>query len=98
MVASTPRNGSVALSASGDDILQPDLVMGSPMALFPEGADIGSHNNCYSVPNAQNFKVRGPNYLVDKKKIPSQEFMFPVRGIDLFLTDTCPENVGANSR
>jgi hypothetical protein len=67
------------------------------MAMFPAGAKIGSHNNCWSVPDYAAFDVRGANYLKDKKKIPSDNFIFPVRGVDLFLTDTCPENVGSNS-
>ena len=72
------------------------IPMGSPMAKFPEGAAIGSHFNCWSSPNAADFLVRGPRYTVDKKKIPSGEFLFPCRGLDLFLTDACPQNVGRN--
>jgi hypothetical protein len=71
-------------------------VMGSPMAKFPEGAAIGSHNNCWSQPDSGDFMVRGPHYLVDQKKVASGDFIFPCRGLDLFLTDTCPENVGRN--
>jgi hypothetical protein len=67
-----------------------------PFSKFPEGATIGSHNNCWSEPDPANFEVRGANYLVDKKKVASSEFLFPSRGMDLFLTDTCPENVGKN--
>jgi Protein ENHANCED DISEASE RESISTANCE 2, C-terminal len=74
-----------------------EAVLGSPLPLFPPGAKIGSHTNCYSEPDPGNFSVRGPNYFADKKKIGSDEFLFPTRGIDLFLTDTCPENVGSNS-
>ena len=73
------------------------LIIGSPLPMFPLGAKIGSHNNCWSEPDPGNFSVRGPNYFADKKKIGSEEFVFPTRGIDLFLTDTCPENVGSNS-
>jgi hypothetical protein len=72
-------------------------ILGSPLPLFPPGAKIGSHTNCYSEPDPGNFQVRGPNYFVDRKKIGSDEFLFPSRGIDLFLTDACPENVGSNS-
>lgn len=70
--------------------------MSSPMALFPEDAEIGSHFNCWSMPESSEFQVRGPNYLSDKKKVPSDEYIFPCRGVDLFLTDACPQNVGKN--
>ncbi|KAL7500502.1 hypothetical protein ACHAWT_010471 [Skeletonema menzelii] len=61
---------------------------------FPEGAKIGSHLNCWSCPPSSNFHVRGPNYLTDKKKVPSEDFIFPTRGCDLFLTDNPPVNIG----
>jgi hypothetical protein len=66
----------------------------SPMPKFPEGVALGSELNRWSEPVPENFHVRGPHYLADKKKIPSGPFVFPVRGVDLFLTDTCPENAG----
>jgi hypothetical protein len=66
----------------------------SPMPRFPEGATLGSHLNCWSEPVAKDFQVRGPKYLSDRKKVPSPGFVFPVRGVDLFLTDSCPENAG----
>jgi hypothetical protein len=64
---------------------------------FPEGAEIGSHLNCWSIPAASNFHVRGPDYLTDKKKVPSGDFLLPCRGCDLFLTDNPPLNIGRNS-
>ena len=66
----------------------------SPMQTFPEGAPLGSHFNCWQEPAFADFKVRGPTYLTDSKKVSSGPFIFPIRGIDLFLTDACPENVG----
>ena len=71
---------------------------GKPMSEFPEGAELGSVTNCWGRSRAADFKIRGANYLVDKKKIPSKEFLFPMRGAELFLTDTCPENVGSNPK
>jgi hypothetical protein len=62
--------------------------------MFPAGAKIGSHLNCWSSPPSSNFHVRGPNYLTDKKKVPSADFIFPTRGCDLFLTDNPPVNIG----
>lgn len=71
-----------------------DICVRSPMPRFPEGAELGSVLNCWSDAPASNFNVRGDKYLSDKKKVPSGPFLFSSRGIDLFLTDTCPENVG----
>jgi hypothetical protein len=65
-----------------------------PLPRFPFGAPLGSQLNCWSEPNPADFVVRGANYLSDRKKIPSADFLLPTRGIDLFLTDACPENVG----
>lgn len=71
-----------------------DLVVCSPMPRFPDDAELGSILNCWSDPPFENFNVRGAKYLSDKKKIKSGPYIFGTRGIDLFLTDACPENVG----
>ena len=52
--------------------------------------------SCWSQPSPSDFEVRGARYLSDRQKIPSDDFLFPCRGVDLFLTDTCPANVGQN--
>jgi hypothetical protein len=102
-MASTPDNAmnkSRRTSFAGMPILEEeephDIIdeNQSPMPRFPEGAVLGSKFNCWSEPVPGNFQVRGANYLSDKKKLPSSGFVFPVRGVDLFLTDTCPENAG----
>jgi Protein ENHANCED DISEASE RESISTANCE 2, C-terminal len=41
--------------------------------------------NCWSEPKVDVFKVRGKNYLKDKKKVPSEEYLFRARGCDLLL-------------
>jgi len=63
---------------------------------FTDGAALGSQLSCWSSPASKNFHVRGPNYLKDKKKVPSADYLFPCRGCDLFLTDNPPENLGRN--
>ena len=79
------------------DVEDEDMILGSPLPKLPEGAAVGGeHTNCWSEPDPALFPVRGPKYFSDKKKIPSGEFLFINRGMDLFLTDTCPENVGSN--
>lgn len=46
------------------------------------------NHNCWSEPHAGKcFKVRGPNYLGDKKKVASGPYIFPARGADLILTN-----------
>jgi len=91
------------LSSKGDDMFKDidgdtdseimDDVQ-SPLPLFPSGATLGSHLNCWSRPYCNLFYVRGPKYLKDRVKIESGDFIWPSRGVDLFLTDTPPENVG----
>lgn len=80
-----------------DTVSVGELIILSPLNMFPENAKIGSEFNCWSEPPYDGFHIRGPNYLVDKKKIPSGPYLLLNRGADLFLTDTCPENVGSNS-
>ena len=85
-----------SISAGGAEATEaPRQLIESPMPRFPEGAKLGSALNCWSDPPSTNFKVRGDKYLKDKKKIESGPCLFPNRGIDLFLTDACPENVGS---
>jgi hypothetical protein len=66
----------------------------SPMDTYPEGAPLGEYFNRVSEPDCKDFHVRGGNYFQDKVKVPSAPFLFPTRGVDLFLTDDAPENVG----
>lgn len=66
----------------------------SPLPQFPKGATIGTVFNSWSEPVCSDFHVRGANYLVDKKKVTSKSFMFPTRGVDVFISDCCPENIG----
>ena len=41
--------------------------------------------NCWSEPPLDIFRVRGPHYLKDKKKVPSDPFLMRARGCDLLL-------------
>eukprot|EP00580_Thalassiosira_gravida_P012277 CAMPEP_0201632194 /NCGR_PEP_ID=MMETSP0493-20130528/5914_1 /ASSEMBLY_ACC=CAM_ASM_000838 /TAXON_ID=420259 /ORGANISM="Thalassiosira gravida, Strain GMp14c1" /LENGTH=416 /DNA_ID=CAMNT_0048103667 /DNA_START=98 /DNA_END=1348 /DNA_ORIENTATION=- len=72
------------------------IVPAKTFAKFPDGAALGAHLNCWSSPPSNNFMVRGPNYLKDKKKVPSGDYLLPSRGCDLFLTDLAPVNLGRN--
>jgi hypothetical protein len=81
--------------ATDNHAVMEEVAVQSPLPKFPDGAPIGSHNNCWSQPDCTNFHVRGPSYFENSKKVASGEFLFKSRGIDLFLTDMCPENVGA---
>lgn len=65
-----------------------------PLPKFPDGAPLGSRLNCWSEPVHREFQIRGTKYLEDRKKVPSDPFLFPIRAVDLFLTDACPQNAG----
>ena len=67
---------------------------GSPVPMLSDESDY-NHTDCVSVPKHNDFKIRGSNYLVDRIKVPSEPYLLPVRGVDLFLTDSCPGNVGS---
>jgi hypothetical protein len=47
-----------------------------------------THNqNCWSEPPVKIFRVRGGNYLTDKKKVAATKYLLSSRGCDLFLSD-----------
>mmetsp|Transcript_15306 Transcript_15306/g.21842 ORF Transcript_15306/g.21842 Transcript_15306/m.21842 type:complete len:593 (-) Transcript_15306:358-2136(-) len=83
-----------SIAELSDDVIMPQLEIIPPLLQYPKESDLGSVFNCWSRPPHQSFRVRGKNYIKDKKKISSEDFLFPTRGVDLFLTDDCPENVG----
>lgn len=93
LIQSIRRSSSMLLQSLRPGEAEEEM-MESPLPKFPEDAPIGSKLNCWSEPVSNTFKVRGPNYLKDRRKIPSDSFIFPIRAVDLFLTDTCPENAG----
>jgi hypothetical protein len=95
-MAATPASESMRAAWQVDDEFEEEEepLIESPMQAFPEGAELGSHFNCWQEPAHADFKVRGPTYLTDHHKVSSGPFIFPIRGIDLFLTDACPEDVG----
>jgi len=87
---------SVRVVDTAADKRTPAVVPAKTFARFPDGVAIGSHLNCWSSPASTHFRVRGPNYLRDKKKVPSGDYLLPCRGCDLFLTDNAPANLGRN--
>eukprot|EP00980_Cylindrotheca_fusiformis_P008134 scaffold1727_cov133-Cylindrotheca_fusiformis.AAC.37 len=93
-----PAIASSRINSIRDEVEQDEImeVNHSPLPKFPDGAKLGSKLNCWSEPVSENFQVRGSRYLVDRRKVPSKEFVFPIRAVDLFLTDTCPQNAGRN--
>ena len=93
-------NSTAIVNSMGQAVIEVsshDDVIESPMLAYPNGAALGEYFNRWSAPKHNEFKVRGPQYLKDKKKVPSGEFLFPARGVDLFLTDTCPQHIGTNT-
>jgi len=89
-------NGTALIDFDEDED-EDEGTLESPLRYFPANGDPLVDLNCYSEPDAEAFHVRGANYLVDKKKVTSGPFIFPIRGVDLFLTDDCPEDIGRNS-
>mmetsp|Transcript_17342 Transcript_17342/g.24702 ORF Transcript_17342/g.24702 Transcript_17342/m.24702 type:complete len:666 (+) Transcript_17342:91-2088(+) len=80
-----------------DESMSPRPLIQSPLATFPPNGDPETDLNCVSEPSSNIFNVRGASYLVDRKKCPSEQMLFPFRGADLLLTDECPEHVARNS-
>ncbi|KAG7348208.1 DUF1336 domain containing protein [Nitzschia inconspicua] len=97
-MVTTPDSRAAVNAVGFKDEIEDDImeINQSPLPRFPAGAELGTKNNCWSEPVCSSFHVRGPDYLKDKVKIESADFLFPVRGLDLFLTDTAPENAGSN--
>lgn len=93
----SPRMASgLSEESAASDVVEDEATLQSPMAKYPEDAPIGEYTNRWSDPPASDFEVRGSDYLKDRVKVRSDNFLFPCRGLDLFLTDTCPSNVGQN--
>jgi hypothetical protein len=57
--------------------------LSSPLPEYP--ANQGK--SCWSMPRNDIFYVRGPNYLLDKVKIPSDPGPLACRGVDVWITD-----------
>lgn len=74
--------------------LEADTQINGLLQLFPDGAELGSVPNCWSPSIHNEFMVRGANYLTDRVKIPSEDFILKPRGVELFLCDHCPANIG----
>mmetsp|Transcript_49689 Transcript_49689/g.120451 ORF Transcript_49689/g.120451 Transcript_49689/m.120451 type:complete len:427 (+) Transcript_49689:84-1364(+) len=84
------------VSGGGDDVVDKKVeaeaaVRPLPtMQRFPYAAT--QNRNTWSEPPCDIFKVRGGNYLKDKKKVSSEKYLLNARGSDLFLTEH-PEHV-----
>jgi len=92
------ENGVVeAANAANDDPAAKSAseVFFTTMPRFPVAE--AKNTNCWSEPDINIFRVRGPTYLNDSKKIPSGPYLLRARGCDLFLTKDPPKNIGANS-
>ena len=60
----------------------------------PELRSTGTLDPVYWMsPGAAGFRVRGPNYLVDKKKIPAEEPVFKLASVDLVKLDQPTPNI-----
>jgi Protein ENHANCED DISEASE RESISTANCE 2, C-terminal len=96
----TTRGHDASQSTNDDDGDESD---GEEPALDEDDDDKGSHQgrlssplpeypsnqgqSCWSIPSSDIFYVRGPSYLEDKVKIPSDPGPLTCRGVDVWLTD-----------
>ncbi|CAJ1961563.1 unnamed protein product [Cylindrotheca closterium] len=78
-------DGEDIIDETFDASIHEDLdTLTSPLAQYPSNGG----ESCWSVPSDNSiFRVRGPNYLQDKVKIPSGQAPFECRGVDLWLAD-----------
>jgi hypothetical protein len=74
---------SVFLDSSSAQIMEGCL---ATLPRYPVQAQ--RNKNCWSEPSVSIFHVRGPVYFSDKKKVPSEKYLMPARGADLFLSET----------
>jgi Protein ENHANCED DISEASE RESISTANCE 2, C-terminal len=57
--------------------------LSSPIPQYPANGGV----SCWSQPQSSIFYVRGPTYLQDKVKIPSEPCPLTCRGVDVWLSD-----------
>lgn len=74
-------------STSANTDVNVDNKLQKPLATLRSAFPESDAQNCWSEPSGNLFRVRGKNYLNDKKKIQSEENIFKTRGVDLLLSD-----------
>ncbi|GMI21946.1 hypothetical protein TrCOL_g7933 [Triparma columacea] len=86
----TRRLSNAGVTPGPSPLLPPSVSMtlGSPLPTWPS-----SPVNCSSSPPSNLFRVRGPNYFKEKVKVPSSTALFPLRGVDLWLTDNAMSEI-----
>ena len=63
-------------------------VIATVLPTFPRYPMSENRNkNCWGQPDVQIFRVRGPNYFADSKKVESLPYLLTARGVDLLLSD-----------
>jgi hypothetical protein len=89
-VVSTTGSGDDGMESDGEEAGQDnngddpnDLLLSSPLPEYPSNDGF----SCWSQPNANIFRVRGPTYLKDKIKIQSDACPLTCRGVDVWMTD-----------
>ena len=60
-----------------------EKLLGSPLPEFPANHGL----SCWSKPRDDIFHVRGPSYLQDRVKIPSEPGPLSCRGVDVWMSD-----------
>lgn len=85
--------GDKADSASGGDSVDASSAVAGVTKLktsLPE--------KMWSEPDAAAFMIRGPNYLTDKKKVPSAQAKFRLVGVDLLSFESASDRYHISSR
>lgn len=99
-VSSSSSSDASATSQDGTSSSASDAV-----AVDPSGVVVGVTKlktslpeKMWSEPDASAFMIRGPNYLTDKKKIPSAPAKFRLVGVDLLSFESASDRYHVSSR
>jgi len=93
----SPRENSSVRSSSLSSIMPSDamtILQLAPMTAMPNSMD-NNFFNTWAEPEASSFQVRGLNYKIDGKKIPSQESAYILLGVELLKNTSQYKHVSA---
>jgi hypothetical protein len=99
---SSPPSPPIPVALAGSDmdsgLIRSSIPADSPAmsCAFPLGAESGGEH-CWSQLDATTFQVRGPNYLEDKVKEPSQPAMFDLMHFDILRSNDKIGNLAARN-
>jgi len=83
----TENDDEVSTSENKNAQVNVDTKLKKPLPTLHSALPESDAKNAWSEPNGNVFRVRGKNYLNDRKKIQSDGNIFKTRGVDLLLSD-----------